>query len=105
MKAVPTLTKCLADPNLFGKHYSDPSWLGWHATLKAAFGEPLTAVELEFFREVSGGRAPPMKRVGTVVAAVGRGGGKDAAITVAVSYLAICYDKNVGSFGPERFRL
>jgi hypothetical protein len=100
MKAVPTLTQCLADPNIFGKHYSDSSWMPWHATLKASFGEPLTAVELEFFREVSGGRAPPTKRVGVVVAAVGRGGGKDSAIVVGVSYIAITYDKKRWKLRP-----
>jgi hypothetical protein len=69
----------MGDPRLLGPYFDGPSWDRWRAVLKSTFGEPLTAVELAYFREVAGGRDPPGHRVSEAVFAVGRGGGKDSA--------------------------
>ena len=54
------------------------SWRSWRIVLKAAFGFPLDGDELEFFREVAGGRDPPPQRVRELWLIIGRRGGKDS---------------------------
>ena len=58
------------------------SWYGWRVILKAAFAEPLTDKERDFFARVSGNREPPKRRVKELWAIVGRRGGKDSTASV-----------------------
>jgi hypothetical protein len=61
--------------------------------LKAAFAEPLTAEELAIFAQLSGGRAPPSKRVRELWAGpVGRRGGKSRAAAATATYVAVLVD-------------
>src|SRR5271154_3994677 len=46
----------------------------------------------ELFAEVSGGRAPPRRRVKELVAAVGRGGGKDSIAAALATFIATTGD-------------
>jgi hypothetical protein len=68
------------------------SWRGWRIILKAAYCKPLDEEELEFFREVSGGRNPPTKRVRELWCLVGRRGGKDSTASVIATEAARLVD-------------
>lgn len=64
------------------KQHRGATWAGWRTILKAAFGEPLTEEETNFFYEVSGNRNPPKRRVKELWCIVGRRGGKDSTASV-----------------------
>jgi hypothetical protein len=53
-----TITDALKSQHLFAPFFFGASWNRWKAVLKAAFAEPLSAIELDAFREVAG-REPP----------------------------------------------
>lgn len=92
----------LPPPNPIDRYRDDPigfitdgigqflgsSWWGWLVVIKAAFGEPLDYRELEFFRQVAGGRDPPGRRVKELWLLVGRRGGKDSAASVIATTIA-----------------
>jgi hypothetical protein len=76
----------MSDPSLLRSSFEGPSWDRWRAVLRAAFALPMSKRDRELFAEVSGDRAPPRHRVKELIAAVGRGGGKDS----IASALAVC---------------
>jgi hypothetical protein len=55
---------------------------------------------LELFKEVTGGRSPPKRRVSVGIFAIGRGGGKDSFASAIVAYLAITYDRKRWKLRP-----
>ena len=86
-----TASEAMTSPDLFAAHFDGPSWDCWRSVVKAAFGEPMTDDELRLFREVAG-REPPTQRIRELVAAIGRGGGKNSVISFLVTYLAATFD-------------
>jgi hypothetical protein len=81
-----TIDRALTDPKLLGAALGDiASWRVWLVVLKAAFGLPLDAQQLQQFTAIAGNRGPPMKRVRELWAIVGRRAGKSRmAATIAV---------------------
>lgn len=72
-----TIDEAFADPMLLGAAAGDPtSWKTWTTVEKAAYGLPLNATERELFKQVSGGRSIPSKRVSELVTVAGRRSGK-----------------------------
>lgn len=61
MKA-PSILEAMTDPHLFGPWFVAPSWDAWRVALKAVFGLPLTAPELELFQRSTGRTAPAPAR-------------------------------------------
>ena len=59
-----TIHQAFQDPALFGPWFQGPSWNGWGAILKAAFGLPLTRGERMLFRAVAQ-RDPPVRGLKT----------------------------------------
>jgi hypothetical protein len=82
----------LDDRNLLGKDFAAPSWWHWKLVLRAALGERLRSDEVEVFREISGGRDPPQRRVRELWLAIGRRAGKDSIASALATYLAIYGD-------------
>jgi hypothetical protein len=74
----PSIIRTMADPKLFGPHFSGSSWDNWRVVLKAGDGLPLTPEETEFFKSISGGREPSTGRMREQWWVVGRRGGKDS---------------------------
>jgi hypothetical protein len=65
------------EPRLLGAALGDmASWATWLVVLRAAFGLPLDAAELEVFARVAGSRSAPTRRVRELWAVVGRRAGK-----------------------------
>jgi len=73
------------NPELFEPWFRGPSWDAWRVIIKAAFGQRLTAPELEVFHQLAGDREPPRRRVEELWVIAGRRSGKDS----VASFLAI----------------
>jgi hypothetical protein len=81
----------LTDPAIFGRWFEGPSWDGWRAVLRAAFGEPMTKTEKGFLREVAN-REPPRRRVKELWCISGRRSGKDATASAIAAHTAATFD-------------
>ena len=83
----------LTDPQLLGAGLGPiASWSTWLATLKGAYGLPLSDDELTTFRSVTGNRNPPSKRVDELWNVVGRRGGKSKIAAALAVFEACCID-------------
>ena len=82
------ISDAMASPKLFAPFFAGQSWNTWRATIKAAFAERMSQVELEAFRAVAE-RDPPAKPVSEAVFIVGRGGGKDSIASLIATTAAI----------------
>lgn len=90
MKRQISIVDAMADKHLLGAALGDPlTWTTWMAVLAAAFGLPLTDEQLQIFKDVAGGRAPPQQRVRELWAIVGRRGGKSRIAAAIAIFLAI----------------
>jgi hypothetical protein len=78
----------ISDPSLLRSSFEGSSWDRWRAVLRAAFALPMSKRDRELFAEVSGDRVPPQRRVKELVAAVGRGGGKDSIAAALATFIA-----------------
>jgi hypothetical protein len=91
---VVSIDEALRDRALLGAALGDASsWGTWLAVLRAAFGLPLDPKQQQLFASVSGGRAPPKKRVRETWATVGRRGGKSRIAAALAVYFA-CFVKH-----------
>lgn len=77
-------------PRIFASWFPEASWATWRIVIRATAGKQLSPAELVVFREVAGGRDPPVKPVRELHAAVGRRGGKDNMAAAIVSAAALC---------------
>ena len=82
----------LTHDKLLGPNFEGPSWDRWRAVTKAAFALRMARSDLRLFREVSGDRDPPTKRVRELVCCVGRGGGKDSIAAALATYISVNAD-------------
>ena len=88
-----TIDRALRNKRLLGAALGDAgSWATWFAVLCAAFGLKLDDDQRQLFASVSGGRAPPTKRVRELWAMVGRKGGKSR-MAAAIAVYAACFGK------------
>jgi len=87
-----SLIEALSDEALFAPWFPGDSWDGWRIVLKAAFSEPMTGDEVEFFKSVAGGRDPPAKPVRELWCVVGRRGGKDSVASVIAAHAAALFN-------------
>jgi hypothetical protein len=71
------LIQAMEDPNLFGPHFSGPSWANWRAVLKGAFSPAsITDQERAVYVEATKRQRTPSD-LRELWAIVGRRGGKD----------------------------
>jgi hypothetical protein len=94
-----SLTAALRSKQLFEPHFSGASWDRWRATLKAAFAEPLSDSELAAFQEVAE-RDPPRRRVKELACVIGRGGGKNSAMSILAAFISITFDPRAAKLRP-----
>jgi hypothetical protein len=88
-----TIDRALRNKRLLGAALGEAgSWATWLAVLRAAFGLPLDADQQQLFASVSGGRAPPTKRVRELWALIGRKGGKSR-MAAAIAVYCACFVK------------
>jgi hypothetical protein len=68
----------MGDEEAFGPWFVGSSWDAWRCILKAAYALPMSASEIESFKELAGGHAPPKHRVRQLFIVGGRRAGKDS---------------------------
>ncbi len=85
----PTPSEAMGEGGLLGDAFQGPSWDRWRAVLKAAFAEHMTAEEIAQFKEVAGGREPPVNRVKELWCICGRRAGKDSIASVVSTIAAL----------------
>jgi hypothetical protein len=83
----------LTNPKAFEPWFHGPSWDGWRAVLRGAFGEKMTKAEKAFFRSVAS-RKPPASRVKELWVIAGRRAGKDSIASVIAAYMAADFRSN-----------
>jgi hypothetical protein len=87
-----TISDTITNPDLLGPYFEGESWARWRAVLKASRGEPPSSdEEFKLFYEVAE-RAWPTEPVDEIVAVIGRGGGKNSAMSALVVNAAINVD-------------
>jgi len=84
----------------FGRWFGGDSWANWRVILKGAFALPMTREELVAFRELAGGRDPPLKRVRELFVVGGRRGGKDSIASLLAVFAAAIEEGHVGKLRP-----
>ena len=90
-----TIDAALSNQHLLGAALDPPTstWSTWLATLRAAFGLPLSDEQQAIFATVAGDRAPPTSRVRELWAIAGRRSGKSRMAAALCVYLA-CFVKH-----------
>jgi len=95
-----TIIDALRDPLLFGRAFPDlRSWAAWIVVLKALFGLPMEAAEVEVYRRLTGRRNPPTKQAREGWFIVGRRGGKSRIAALVAVWLA-CFRDYKGVLAP-----
>lgn len=77
-----------ATPELFGDAFAGETREAMRAVLAGAFAVPMEGKRLDLFRELSGGREPPSKRVGELWVIAGRRSDKTHTAAGVAVYLA-----------------
>ncbi len=91
-----SLGRCLADQNLFARHFRNESWAAWKTFLRALFAEPQGPDDLEIYHARTGRTAWPLAPFTEAVTIVGRRGGKSRVLALIAVYLACFRD-----YGPH----
>jgi hypothetical protein len=101
IESMPAIDDALRDRSLLGAALGDPeTWTTWLAVLRAAFGLPLDAAQLETFSAVAGGRAPPTQRVREFWAICARRAGKSR-MAAAIGVFLACFIKHTLAAGER----
>src|SRR5262245_16146112 len=98
MKPAITLTRALADPQLFGRVFASPSFWTWKTIAKLIDGIELTEPrEIDLFKQCTGRSALPTNPVRRMIELCGRRAGKDrfmSAVAVWRAALAVDWRKH-----------
>ena len=86
-----SLIEAMDDPALFAPWFPGDTWEGWRTVMKAAFAEPMTGEEVEFFKSIAGDRDPPAKPVRELWVVAGRRAGKDSIASVIAAHAAALF--------------
>ena len=87
------IIEALQDPALFGHAFKDhETWAAWHTVIRAIFGLPMSADDLERFKEHTGRELPNPKGYEESWLVVGRRGGKSRAMAAVATYLGCFVD-------------
>ena len=95
-RALIDVDAALLDRNLLGAALGNPStWFRWLAVLRAAFALPMTASDLDQFKEVAGNREPPTTCVNELWATVGRRSGKSRIAAALAVHAALLHPRHL----------
>jgi hypothetical protein len=84
-----TIIDAINDGNLFAPWFRNRStWASWFAFLTALFGLPLTAEQLELYRDCTGRETPPTTPATEAFLICGRRSGKSFILALTAVYLA-----------------
>ena len=88
----PSILAVMDAPKLLGDLFTGPSWGPWRAFLAALFGLPMTAEQVEIFRQCAGRTTPPTKPFREAALIIGRRGGKSRTLALIATFLAVFKD-------------
>lgn len=77
------------DPAMFAPHFKGPSWDAWRVFLAALFGAPITADQMDVFRQCTGRTMVPTAAFTEAALIVGRRGGKSRVLAFVAVALAV----------------
>jgi hypothetical protein len=86
------ILQAIADPKVFGKHFTTDTWGAWLAFLCALFALPMTAEQLELYRKHTGRTSPPSAPFQEAWLCIGRRGGKSFMLALIAVFLACFRD-------------
>ena len=96
-----SLSRALADPNLFAHHFKGKSWAAWKVFLAALFAEAADEAGQAVYRERTGRTAWPTAPFTEAAVIVGRRGGKSRTLALIAVYLA-CFRDYESVLGRRR---
>src|SRR5271165_7209584 len=80
------------DPKVFGPFFRGPTWEPWFVFLAALFALPMTASQLEIYKQFTGRTTPPAHPIYEAWLCIGRRGGKSFILAIIAVYLACFCD-------------
>jgi len=80
------------DPAWWARWFEGGDWNAWRGFLAAVFALPMTAEQLDTYRQCTGRSAPPVAPAREVWAIAGRQGGKTRIAATIAAYLAVFVD-------------
>jgi hypothetical protein len=83
-----TLLEAMDDGNLFAAWFRRGDWTAWRAFIAALFGLPLSAEQLDIYKQCTGRQAPPTETAKEAWLVIGRRGGKSFILALVAVYLA-----------------
>ncbi len=87
------IIRAINDPNLFGRWFKNPeSWRSWVVFLRALFGLPMDAAEVEIFRKHTGRENCPQMPASEAWLVCGRRSGKSFIAALVAVFLACFRD-------------
>jgi hypothetical protein len=86
------ITTAISDPEVFGPFFRGSTWDAWRVFLTALFALPLTAEQLELYRQHTGRTDPPTKPLHEAWLVIGRRGGKSFILATIAVFLASFMD-------------
>src|SRR5262249_51293289 len=97
-----TLPAAMEDPKLFADWFKpSESWATWRVLLRAIFGLPMSAADLEVFKRLTGRSAAPSQAAREAWLVVGRRGGKSRIASLIAVFLALL-SRLFEAAGPRR---
>jgi hypothetical protein len=89
-----SLLAAMTDPKLFGAHFAGQSWSTWITFVKAFAGEPMTAAELDLYRNCTGREEPPRpgEQARQAWVCCGRRAGKSRLLSMVAIWAALILD-------------
>jgi len=93
------IVEAMTHDGMFRQWFDGPSWDNWKAILRAAFGLPMSASELAFFKGVAE-RDPPPGRVKELWVVAGRRAGKDSIASLIAAYAAVFSNFSIAQLRP-----
>ena len=76
------------DPNIFGRNFRGDTWAPWFCFLAALFALPLSAPQLELFRQCTGRTVPPTRPFREAWLICGRRSGKSFTLALIAIFVA-----------------
>src|SRR5271157_2829515 len=97
-----TILDCIADPKVFGQHFTGGTWDVWTVFLAALFALPMTNTQLALYRQYTGRTTAPTTPFSEGWLICGRRAGKSFILACVAVFLA-CFKDWRPFLGPGEY--
>jgi hypothetical protein len=97
-----TILDCIADPKVFGQHFTGGTWDVWTVFLVALFALPMTNAQLALYRQYTGRTTAPTTPFSEGWLICGRRAGKSFILACVAVFLA-CFKDWRPFLGPGEY--